>query len=95
AEFGGGGVRRADPDPAGVEPLRQLVGEGRGTEAVVATKEDDGAAASGLQPTLGGEEAEVERGAGAVKGGAGGHRGKGGTLPPLTGKGSEDSVMAG
>jgi hypothetical protein len=65
AEFGGGGVRRADPDAAGVEPFRQLIGEFRGAEAVVATKEDDGSAASRHQPTLGGEEAEVERGAGA------------------------------
>ena len=47
AEFGGGAIRRADPDAAGVEPLRQLVGEGRGAEAVVTTKEDDGSAASG------------------------------------------------
>ena len=94
AQFGRSRVGRADADAARVEPFRQLVGEFRGPEAVVAAEQDDRASARGREPALGGEEAEVERGAGAFKGGAGDHRGEGVTLPPSDRKGSEDSVTA-
>jgi len=54
--------------------FRQLVGEFRRGQAVVASEDDDRAVRFRHQAALGGEKPEVEGGAGSLQGAAGGHR---------------------
>ncbi|MEY3853571.1 MAG: hypothetical protein RI910_2551 [Verrucomicrobiota bacterium] len=75
ATVDGRGIRRADPDRAGVEPFRQLVGERRGREAVAAADDDDRALLFRDQAALGGQEAKMEGGAGSLECATGRHRG--------------------
>jgi len=58
-----------------VEPFRELVGELGGRQAVVAADDDHRALLLRDQAALGGQEAEVEGGAGSLEYAAGGHRG--------------------